>query len=72
MIRNQMDSSANAFLSEGPRRIPSSLDDFPSAEERAAELRLAASIIRRFAAALNHLADALSDESVGVAARRDS
>ncbi len=55
MIRNQMDQAA-AFA--GPPR----LDDFPSAEERAAELALIAAALRFAASALNRIADALSAE----------
>jgi hypothetical protein len=62
MIRNQLDSSANAFLVDGGRGGFSGPEDFPGPEDRAADLRRISALLRTFASALNRLADALCRE----------
>lgn len=58
MNRFQMDLAV--VLSAPPR-----LDDFPSAEERAAELAWLPVALRAVAAALNRIADALAQDEAG-------
>lgn len=63
MIRNQLDQAA-AFIA------PPRLDDFPSAEERAAERAFVAAALRFAASGLNRIADALApDEAPSIRVR---